>query len=289
MDGEHIFSATIVLVMVCAAFPDNAAYTSALNAGLDLLRGMAERGNSHMGARHQLLVNLRNAVIGGGAAGSGATPPPPAAAKPSPGPSLSSVSSTSPRNHAQIHRSPHSSATLQQQSFIQSQQQQQQHHHPHHHGHHHQQQQHPQFPLPALPSGYSAFLSGGAGSPTLSTPPSTHTAMLGVSPTTAALGSMGMGAATNSNDGTGDGSTAAAGAISPGSVPEMPSFTMADEGALRELFFDESAGPSAGGAGMDFGLWEEGFANPAVDAGYDFSQWTVLEGDGRENMGREGL
>ncbi|POR32016.1 Uncharacterized protein TPAR_07755, partial [Tolypocladium paradoxum] len=50
MDGEHIFSATIVLVMVCAAFPSNAANTAAMNAGLGLLRSMGERGNSHMGA-----------------------------------------------------------------------------------------------------------------------------------------------------------------------------------------------------------------------------------------------
>ena len=63
MDGEHIFSASIVLVMVCAAFPTNAANTMAMNAGLDLLHGMGERGNSHMGARYKLLAKLRSCVM----------------------------------------------------------------------------------------------------------------------------------------------------------------------------------------------------------------------------------
>ncbi|KAL7930442.1 fungal-specific transcription factor domain-containing protein [Trichoderma chlorosporum] len=58
MDGEHIFSATIVLVMVCTAFPDNAANNLAMAAGLGLLRNMGERGNSHMGARYELLANI---------------------------------------------------------------------------------------------------------------------------------------------------------------------------------------------------------------------------------------
>ncbi|KAH0491803.1 hypothetical protein TgHK011_003211 [Trichoderma gracile] len=60
MDGEHIFSATIVLVMVCAAFPDNEANNLAMEAGLGLLRNMGERGNSHMGARYQLLANIHS-------------------------------------------------------------------------------------------------------------------------------------------------------------------------------------------------------------------------------------
>ncbi|KAJ6441178.1 C6 transcription factor [Purpureocillium lavendulum] len=58
MDGEHIFSATIVLVMVCAAFPPDAASAAAMEAGLGLLRAMGERGNSHMGARYELLASL---------------------------------------------------------------------------------------------------------------------------------------------------------------------------------------------------------------------------------------
>lgn len=62
MDGEHIFSATIVLVMVCAAFPSTPANTMAMNAGLGLLRTMGERGNTHMGVRHELLVHLRDSL-----------------------------------------------------------------------------------------------------------------------------------------------------------------------------------------------------------------------------------
>ncbi|KID78564.1 Proline utilization trans-activator [Metarhizium brunneum] len=65
MDGEHIFSASIVLVMVCAAFPTNIANTTAMNAGLSLLRGMGERGNSHMGARYELLAKLHSGVMPG--------------------------------------------------------------------------------------------------------------------------------------------------------------------------------------------------------------------------------
>lgn len=63
IDGENIFSATIVLVMVCAAFPAASANSTAMNAGLGLLRSMGERGNSHMGARHELLVHLHASLL----------------------------------------------------------------------------------------------------------------------------------------------------------------------------------------------------------------------------------
>jgi hypothetical protein len=53
--------------MVCTAFPDNAANTFAMTAGLGLLRNMGERGNSHMGARYELLASVYS--------GSGITPP----------------------------------------------------------------------------------------------------------------------------------------------------------------------------------------------------------------------
>lgn len=62
MDGEHIFSAAIVLVMVCIAFPHNAQDAAAMDSGLDLLRSIADRGNAHIGARHQLLVQLRSMI-----------------------------------------------------------------------------------------------------------------------------------------------------------------------------------------------------------------------------------
>jgi len=66
MDGEHVFSAAIVLVMVCAAFPTRPPTTSAMNVGLDLLREMAERGwNSHMNARYELLAHLRSVFLPG--------------------------------------------------------------------------------------------------------------------------------------------------------------------------------------------------------------------------------
>jgi proline utilization trans-activator len=66
MDGEHVFSAAIVLVMVCAAFPTRPSTTRAMNTGLDLLRDMAERGwNSHMNARYELLAHLRSVFLSG--------------------------------------------------------------------------------------------------------------------------------------------------------------------------------------------------------------------------------
>lgn len=66
MDGEHVFSAAIVLVMVCAAFPDDDSNTAAMNAGLDLLNVMAVKGaNSDMTARCDLLARLRSAFIPG--------------------------------------------------------------------------------------------------------------------------------------------------------------------------------------------------------------------------------
>ncbi|KAK3343419.1 fungal-specific transcription factor [Lasiosphaeria hispida] len=69
MDGEHVFSAAIVLVMVCAAFPADEANTEAMDTGLEILRGMAERGwNSHMGARYELLTQLRSIFMPGEAA-----------------------------------------------------------------------------------------------------------------------------------------------------------------------------------------------------------------------------
>ena len=66
-----------------------------------------------------------------------------------------------------------------------------------------------------------------------------------------------------------------------GAVP-MPMFPLLTDGggaALGDVFgsYDDSLGlgpGGAGGSGMaedDFGLWEEGFANPA---GYDLAQWT---------------
>ncbi|KAL0256464.1 Transcriptional activator [Diplodia seriata] len=59
MDGEHIFSAAIVLVMANLAFPHNDRDHVAMEKALDVLRGMAEKGNGHIRARHELLIKLR--------------------------------------------------------------------------------------------------------------------------------------------------------------------------------------------------------------------------------------
>ncbi|EHA47676.1 C6 transcription factor [Pyricularia oryzae 70-15] len=62
MDSEHIFSAAIVLLMVCFAFPPDERNMQAMSMGLNLLKGMAERGNSYIGARYQLLHHLRSII-----------------------------------------------------------------------------------------------------------------------------------------------------------------------------------------------------------------------------------
>ncbi|KAB2579364.1 putative transcriptional regulatory protein [Lasiodiplodia theobromae] len=59
MDGEHIFSAAIVLVMANLAFPHNDRDHVAMEKALDVLGGMAEKGNGHIRARHELLIKLR--------------------------------------------------------------------------------------------------------------------------------------------------------------------------------------------------------------------------------------
>lgn len=63
MDSEHAFSAATVLVMVCVAFPANQDNTNSMNAALELLRSMSQRGNNHMAARHDLLDRLRATFI----------------------------------------------------------------------------------------------------------------------------------------------------------------------------------------------------------------------------------
>ncbi|KAF7564047.1 hypothetical protein G7046_g85 [Stylonectria norvegica] len=161
MDSEHIFSATIVLVMVCAAFPVNTANTVAMNAGLDLLRGMGERGNSHMGARYELLANLRFSVMPGG-------------------------SQLSP-------------------------------------------------------------YTGDFSSPMATSIPASTGSIQGGLPDAAYL----------VGDGTG----------------RRLAFPVVDNSVLGEPFYDESVS-----TGMDFGLWEEGFADPAMDVDFDLTQWTSATG-----------
>ncbi|KAK8253990.1 C6 transcription factor [Phyllosticta capitalensis] len=60
MDSEHLFSAAIVLVMINLAFPHNPRDVQAMDTALEVLRGMAEKGNSYIRARHELLTKLRS-------------------------------------------------------------------------------------------------------------------------------------------------------------------------------------------------------------------------------------
>jgi hypothetical protein len=62
LDGEYIFSAALLLVMVNAVFPHNETNARAMETALNLLRSMADRGNAYLGSRHSLLLELRAAI-----------------------------------------------------------------------------------------------------------------------------------------------------------------------------------------------------------------------------------
>lgn len=62
LDGEYIFSAALLLVMVNAAFPHNETNARAMETALNLLRSMADRGNTYLSSRHSLLLELRAAI-----------------------------------------------------------------------------------------------------------------------------------------------------------------------------------------------------------------------------------
>lgn len=62
MDGEHAFSAALVLVMVNIAFASNLNDSSAMDTAMSVLQGMAEKGNSHIRSRYQLLKNLQSMI-----------------------------------------------------------------------------------------------------------------------------------------------------------------------------------------------------------------------------------
>lgn len=66
LDGEYAFSAALLLVMVNAAFPHNDTNARTMEMALGLLRGMADRGNTYLGSRHSLLLELQS-IIGPGA------------------------------------------------------------------------------------------------------------------------------------------------------------------------------------------------------------------------------
>ena len=58
MDGEHAFSAALVLLMANVAFPHNDRDASSMAQAFSVLKGMAQKGNEYIKARHALLVNL---------------------------------------------------------------------------------------------------------------------------------------------------------------------------------------------------------------------------------------
>ncbi|RAL12498.1 transcription factor domain-containing protein [Aspergillus homomorphus CBS 101889] len=62
LDGEYIFSAALLLVMVNAAFPHNDLNAHSMTTALNLLRGMADRGNTILEARHSLLLELQSTI-----------------------------------------------------------------------------------------------------------------------------------------------------------------------------------------------------------------------------------
>jgi hypothetical protein len=58
MDGEHAFSAAIILTMVKLAFPPCARDAAALDVALGVLRDMADKGSNKMADRYEFLVKL---------------------------------------------------------------------------------------------------------------------------------------------------------------------------------------------------------------------------------------
>lgn len=62
LDGEYAFSAALLLVMVNAAFPHNETNSRAMEMALNLLSGMADRGNTYLRSRHSLLLELQSAI-----------------------------------------------------------------------------------------------------------------------------------------------------------------------------------------------------------------------------------
>ncbi|KAM7184250.1 fungal-specific transcription factor [Naviculisporaceae sp. PSN 640] len=220
MDGEHIFSATIVLVMMCVAFPTNPANTQAMNAGLTLLRGMAERGNSHMSARYELLAQIRSSALPGDddhpssiALWPKTLDPFPGMAiqdfgiSPAEGPSPWSVGSQSPGTTSLLSA---------------------------------------QFAM--LGSGFSPTTSG----------PSSHPQSVG-----AACDAEMAGFGEPPNPGIRGDNTEGK------HIPRFPVASNNMNQSGGDEFYDECAN-----SGMDLVFWEEGFANPAAESGFDLTRLT---------------
>lgn len=64
LDGEYVFSAALLLLMVNAAFPYNETNARSMEMALNLLRGMADKGNSYLASRHALLLELQSTLTG---------------------------------------------------------------------------------------------------------------------------------------------------------------------------------------------------------------------------------
>ena len=224
MDGEHIFSAAIVLVMVCVAFPTNRKNTLAMNAGLDLLRGMSQRGNSHMGARYELLVHLRSTITTDPGIGSGLAPQ---------GEDADETVSllTYPRSGSSGAVEP------QQQTNIPGS-------------------------TPATSIAATATIPQPAeeefGAQTMQSNLANGAIPAGRFPMDSEMGATGM----------------------HGHAAALSGFplTMVDDVALEGMLYDVDMMTAT--SDLDFGLWEEGFANPDGDAGYMLTQWTQQGGMG---------
>ena len=59
MDGEHAFSAALILAMVNMAFPHDDETAKSFEKAIQLLRGMAGKGNSDIRARLSMLLDLK--------------------------------------------------------------------------------------------------------------------------------------------------------------------------------------------------------------------------------------
>jgi proline utilization trans-activator len=62
LDGEYAFSATLLLIMVNSVLPANDDNIMAMETGLSVLKGMADKGNNDLLLRHSLLLDLREAI-----------------------------------------------------------------------------------------------------------------------------------------------------------------------------------------------------------------------------------
>lgn len=62
MDGEHAFSAALVLVMVNIAFASSPRDSAAMDTAMFVLQGMAEKGNGHIRSKYELLKNLQSMI-----------------------------------------------------------------------------------------------------------------------------------------------------------------------------------------------------------------------------------